>query len=83
MKKLIGCFEVKKGYGYNVFICDLDGTVIDTYSAGDSKCDSQLYGTGELDYDTLLKHARQTTKDMLAENSAEKPYIVVHQTWSE
>ena len=82
MTKIIAHVQVRTKFGYNVAIVDEDGEIIEEYSAGDSRLDSQVYGTGDLDYKTLLKFAKQTAKEMLIDNDAEKPYVIIHEEWS-
>jgi hypothetical protein len=63
MKAII---KVKKGWGYSVKIED-NGEIIAEYTAGDSRLDSQVYGTGELSKEILTKYAKQTAGEMIAD----------------
>jgi hypothetical protein len=65
MNKGFALYQTKKNYGYAVCMCDLDGTILEEYQAGDSKYDSQIYGTNELSLKELKQFARQTAREML------------------
>jgi hypothetical protein len=62
-------YQVKEGHGYVVEICTTDGTVLERYTAGDSKFDSQVYGTGQLNKKQLKELAIQTAKELMIENN--------------
>ena len=67
---------VKVNWGYEVYIYK-DDTLLEEYSAGDSFWDSQIYGTGNLSYDTLLAYANKTASEMLEEHGSPKPYEII------
>ena len=61
------CWNVFPGHGYTVEIRDGNG-IVESYSAGDCRWDSQVYGTGMTSEATLERHAVQTAREMLEEH---------------
>ena len=54
MTKLIAYYTVRTNWGYEITVEDSKtGEIIEEYTAGDSALDSQVYGTGDLSYNTL------------------------------
>jgi len=60
--------EVWPGWGYEVYILDAKGNVLEEYSAGDSPYDPQMYGTGLTSSRMLEKYGKQTAREQMAEH---------------
>ena len=71
---LIAYVTIVKNYGYEISIYNFDEH-IETYSAGNSPFDSQIFGaTGEVVANRQLKeYALQTARNMLLEHDASEP----------
>lgn len=66
--------------GYDVTVYDPDGREVETYSAGNSPLDSQIYipldrKEKRLPVQTLRRYARQTAEEMAAEYGVNLPMI--------
>jgi hypothetical protein len=60
---------VKPGWGYIVEVYNAQGKMVERYTAGDSASDSQVYETGDLTEQELVRYARRTARDLLQERA--------------